>query len=69
MIPKTCLLNNKGKLEATLKGKCNILGADPLRCKTCPYSSAWTAEYRMMDEAMQSWVKFLTSESNPIKIE
>jgi len=59
MIPKTCFLTDKGKLEVTLKGKCHLVS---FKCQKCPYVHDWQL-------SMDSWVKKLSKKREIIKIE
>jgi hypothetical protein len=69
MIPKNCLLTDKGKLLATLNGTCTIY--TPTICKLCPYRKP---KYRSItnpfaDYIMDEWGRALLEETKQIKIE
>lgn len=67
MIPKSCLLTDKGKLEATLQGHCAFYG--DRTCVTCSYCKPdLLAEQIEMEKAMEEWAKAL-KENEKIKIE
>ena len=67
MIPKKCLLTDKGKLLATLKGACKINCSTI--CKGCSYEKHRSTNHPYADYVMESWTKAILEEKNEIKIE
>jgi len=61
MIPKTCFLTDKGKLEVTLKNHCSLTS---FSCQNCPYVRDWHL-------SMDSWINRyrLRKKGRIIKIE